>query len=172
MQIADNIEMWRLINSYDNYEVSSHGRVRNNKTMNILKPSLNQGGYYQISLHKNGKKKSTRIHQVVAEAYCEMPIMYDCIDHIDRNKKNNHYKNLRYCTSSENMKNMTTPKTNTSGIKGVKFNEKKNEWRCQWVDNEGVRHDRSFIVGINGHEHAKERAIECRKKHEKECGYL
>ncbi len=36
--------------------------------------------------------------------------------------------------------------------------------RCQWVDNEGVRHDRSFIVGINGHEHAKERAIECRKK--------
>ena len=44
--------------------------------------------------------------------------------------------------------------------------------RCQWVDNEGVRHVRSFLVGINGHEHAKERAIECRKKHEKECGYL
>ena len=60
MQIADNIEMWRLINSYDNYEVSSHGRVRNNKTMNILKPSLNQGGYYQISLHKNGEKKMNK----------------------------------------------------------------------------------------------------------------
>ena len=172
MQIADNIEMWRLINGYDNYEVSSHGRVRNNRTMRILKGGTNHGGYLHVNLTKNRKGKTTLIHQVVAEAYCEIPIMYDCIDHIDRNKKNNHYKNLRYCTSSENMKNMTTPKTNTSGIKGVKFNEKKNEWRCQWVDNEGVRHDRSFLVGINGHEHAKERAIECRKKHEKECGYL
>ncbi len=172
MQIADNIEMWRLINGYDNYEVSSHGRVRNNQTMHILKPALNGGGYFQIALCKNGKRKSTRIHQVVAEAYCEMPIMYDCIDHIDRNKKNNHFKNLRYCTFSENNKNMSLPTTNTSGIKGVKFNGKKNEWRCQWVDNEGVRHDRSFLVRYHGYEEVKERAIECRKKHEKECGYL
>ncbi len=48
MQIADNIEMWRLINGYDNYEVSSHGRVRNNRTMRILKGGTNHGGYLHV----------------------------------------------------------------------------------------------------------------------------
>ena len=59
MQIADNIEMWRLISGYDNYEVSSHGRVRNNRTMHMLKSGTNHGGYLHIGLSKNGKKKTT-----------------------------------------------------------------------------------------------------------------
>ena len=57
MQIADNIEMWRLINGYDNYEVSSHGRVRNNRTMRILKGGKNLDGYIHVGLSKNGKIK-------------------------------------------------------------------------------------------------------------------
>ena len=36
--IADNIENWLLIDGYDNYEVSSFGRVRNNRSSRILKP--------------------------------------------------------------------------------------------------------------------------------------
>ena len=63
---------------------------------------------------------------------------------------------------------MTTPKTNTSVLKALSLMKRKTNGDVS----EGVRHDRSFLVGINGHEHAKERAIECRKKHEKECGYL
>ena len=33
MNFPMNIEQWRLIGGYDNYEVSSHGRVRNNKNI-------------------------------------------------------------------------------------------------------------------------------------------
>ena len=37
MNFPINIEQWRLIDGYDNYEISSHGRVRNNKTSKIMK---------------------------------------------------------------------------------------------------------------------------------------
>jgi len=46
-----------------------------------------KGVYHQI-------KKS--IHQLVAEAFVENPNNYTEIDHIDQNKKNNHYTNLRW----------------------------------------------------------------------------
>jgi len=36
MNIANNIEHWALIDGYDNYEVSSFGRVRNNNTNKIM----------------------------------------------------------------------------------------------------------------------------------------
>ena len=52
MAFPANIEQWRLINDYDNYEVSSHGRVRNNNTGRILKPGINSSGYHFANLHK------------------------------------------------------------------------------------------------------------------------
>ena len=49
MQIADNIEMWRLINGYDNYEVSSHGRVKNNQTISTAVISELSKPFFGIS---------------------------------------------------------------------------------------------------------------------------
>ena len=40
MEFAHNIEVWRMIDNYNNYEISSHGRVRNNKTERILISSI------------------------------------------------------------------------------------------------------------------------------------
>ena len=62
---AQNIEQFRLVDGYDNYEVSSHGRIRNNKTARILIPGLNTGGYHRVSLSKDGKYKSHLIHKLV-----------------------------------------------------------------------------------------------------------
>ena len=36
-----NIEQWRLVDGYDNYEISSFGRVRNSTTSKIMKNYLN-----------------------------------------------------------------------------------------------------------------------------------
>ena len=57
MNFAINIEQFRLIDGYDNYEISSHGRVRNNKTSRILKPSTNKDGYKHIVLTKDKQNK-------------------------------------------------------------------------------------------------------------------
>ena len=52
MAFAENIEQWRLVDEYDNYEISSHGRVRNNKTDKILKQSTDNG-YFKVGLSKD-----------------------------------------------------------------------------------------------------------------------
>jgi hypothetical protein len=42
------------------------------------------------------------IHQLVAKAFVDNPCEYNEIDHIDRNKLNNHYTNLRWISRFEN----------------------------------------------------------------------
>ena len=45
----EDIEIWKNINNYENYEVSSLGNVRNKKTGRILKHAI-IGGYYCVGL--------------------------------------------------------------------------------------------------------------------------
>jgi hypothetical protein len=52
------------------------------------------------------------------------------VDHIDRNKYNNSWKNLRECDSSENKCNKLDSK-NTSGVKGVSWSKCNNKWYVQ-----------------------------------------
>lgn len=59
------------------------------------------------------------------------------IDHINRNRLDNRLSNLRAVTSSENMKNCGMSKTNTSGIKGVRFHMGKWE-ACQSMNDKLV----------------------------------
>ena len=57
------------------------------------------------------------------------------IDHLDRNKLNNLTNNLVAKTHYENMQNKNyaeykTPTHNTSGVKGVSFDNRKKKWRA------------------------------------------
>jgi hypothetical protein len=53
------------------------------------------------------------------------------IDHIDRNRLNNIWSNLRECTSSENKANRTKQSNNTSGYKGVSWHKRANKFRAK-----------------------------------------
>ena len=129
--IANNLENWRLINGYDNYEISSHGRCRNNRTSRILKHGVNSMGYYTVNLSKDKISKNYQIHRLVADAFLENPLNKKCVDHIDGNPKNNMLCNLRWATTKENCANRSKLKNTSSSYKGVTWNKKNKKWEAR-----------------------------------------
>lgn len=51
------------------------------------------------------------------------------LDHINQDKKDNRISNLREVSRSENQRNVSVRKDNTSGVKGISFEPKKKLWR-------------------------------------------
>lgn len=57
------------------------------------------------------------------------------IDHKNQIKDDNRIENLRIATNSQNSQNITLKKSNTSGIKGVSFDKRRNKWRVRIMIN-------------------------------------
>ena len=53
------------------------------------------------------------------------------VDHVDRNKGNNHPSNLRLATKSENAQNRTTRSDNKLGVKGVSYDPPTGKYRAE-----------------------------------------
>lgn len=56
----------------------------------------------------------------------------DDMDHIDHDRSNNKWANLRLATRSENMQNLVIGVKNTSGVKGVSWNAKRGQWHARF----------------------------------------
>jgi len=61
------------------------------------------------------------------------------IDHANRNKADNRRENLRECSVAENAWNQTLRIDNSSGYKGVHFNNEKRKWQARIRTGEGKR---------------------------------
>ena len=104
-------EVWKTHPVYIEYEVSTFGNVRRVSTQHLMAPCPCGRGYLMVHLRagiKSKHGKSCKIHKLVAETFIgEAPgPNYEC-DHLDRNRHNNYYKNLRWATHMENMANRT-----------------------------------------------------------------
>lgn len=66
------------------------------------------------------------------------------VDHIDRNPLNNACLNLRLATHSENLKNTSKHKNNTSGFKGVRWHKRDKRWQTRIVVDGVQKHIGNF----------------------------
>ena len=101
-------EQWKKIiidGEETNYSVSSDGRIHNDKLDRILNGSYGTNEYHVVQLFLHGKSKNFQVHRLVATAFCDNPNNYTIVDHIDRDKYNNHANNLRWVDNSLNVKN-------------------------------------------------------------------
>lgn len=98
-------EIWKVIPGFENYEVSSCGRIRNKETRYEIKPILSSSGYLTVRIRKNHgdyNKPAVNIHRAVAEAFVPGGSKELQVNHKDGDKLNNNVDNLEWCTRKEN----------------------------------------------------------------------
>jgi len=109
------MEDWRKIIGYENYEISTLGRVRSldrvgKRTLTttrrlrgkILKPFPVNGGYLCVYLSNKEGIKSFKVHRLVAIHYVQNENHKPEVNHINGNRQCNTVDNLEWCTKSEN----------------------------------------------------------------------
>jgi hypothetical protein len=95
------MEFWKVIDEFPNYSVSNFGNIKNNTTCKIMKTSI-KAGYYNVSLTNNKKRRTLKIHRIVAKAFISNPENKSDVNHKDKNKLNNNLDNLEWNTRKEN----------------------------------------------------------------------
>ena len=135
--MEDN-EAWKTIESYENYEVSNLGNVRNKKTGRILKAS-SRGGYCFVGL--SGFKSKTKIvHRLVASAFLDNPENKKHVNHKDKNGLNNKLSNLEWNTPKENNIHKSSGVTQTT-------NQNLAIWRIDINTNEKIeKYDSIYLA--------------------------
>lgn len=130
------------IEGYENYLIYDDGRVYSKNVNRFLKQCKDGRGYYSINLCKNGKFKMFNIHRLVGLHYLESIEGKNVIDHIDRNKTNNHVNNLRWCNHSENMINTDVHKHSILHIKHIR--KTKNDTYIFRLQRQNINHSKTF----------------------------
>ena len=91
----------------DTYSVLEDGTVINT-LRGAVKPTYLRGKYVWVVLHRRGHPTyyTGPLHRLMARLFLgEPPIGKGMVDHIDRNRLNNHISNLRWVSPSENRQN-------------------------------------------------------------------
>lgn len=131
------IEIWKEIEGYDGaYMISNLGRIKSMPRLSkqnhllpekLLSISHNNSGYCDVSLYYDGHRYHEKIHRLVAKAFVDNPKGLNEVDHIDTNKDNNRYDNLRWTTHSENHLNPLTVKKTRQSHLGKKWSAAQRE---------------------------------------------
>jgi hypothetical protein len=140
-------EEWVDIIGYEGYyQVSNYGQVRSidrviktkNGKVNSLKGRILKfkiyhhpsGGYHYLRLSKHCSETSFKVHYLVARHFIgRSPELQSFINHKDRVKTNNYFKNLEWVTHRENISHNKKNKPNKqSKYTGVSKSSNGKKW--------------------------------------------
>ncbi|MDD6906567.1 MAG: HNH endonuclease [Finegoldia magna] len=104
---------FRVIDGFDNlYCISPYGEILSPshidkagklRKLRRLTPQVTKKGYLRIGLMKDGIQGRYFVHRLVAKTFIKNNLDKKEVNHIDGNKLNNHFSNLEWCTTKENI---------------------------------------------------------------------
>ena len=125
----------------DHFITDRAWKIWNGRFARQIAGTSTQQGYKQICLDKH-------VHYAHRMAWVVMTgdLPEQEIDHVDHNRGNNAWANLRAVTRGENCKNQTISKKNSSGITGVSWSTTNKSWRADVQTKHGrfAKHFGSF----------------------------
>jgi hypothetical protein len=89
------------------------------------------------------------------------------VDHINGNKEDNRWCNLREATNAENQCNKSLSIRNKSGLKGVSWDKKANKWRAQST----LNNIKKYLGMFESKESAYKSYVDFSRNHHKEFCY-
>ena len=91
--------------NYSKYSISNYGRIRVNRTQQIMSNTQAGDDYNRIKLFDDNKKvKKYVVHRIVAYFFISKYDANMVINHLDENKLNNFHKNLEITTCKKNIR--------------------------------------------------------------------
>lgn len=97
--------MWRPVVGFEGlYEVSDAGRIRNARTLYVLKSRKDSDGYLINDIWRGSPvvKVTVKVHREVAKAFIPNPLNLPEVNHLDGVRDNARKSNLEWATVSTN----------------------------------------------------------------------
>jgi len=95
---------YQTLNDYSRYYIYNDGRIFDLKYSKFMSHNTNSDGYSICTLTSDNRKRKTfRIHRLVAMCFIENKNNKAEVNHKDGIKSNNHVLNLEWCSHSENI---------------------------------------------------------------------
>lgn len=126
--------------------VGKSSKMSHNVIVGGLAGSINGDGYLSIGI--DGKRYQT--HRL-AFLYMEGYIPENFVDHINRDRSDNRWCNLREVSNTCNVQNSNNRKDNTSGVKGVSWFSPRNTWVARITykgKRKPVKYTKDFIEAV------------------------